>query len=51
MAKTPELESAIQIVAKAFGWHQESTHNLGLMLWVLFRYYAERAAETDWKKR
>ena len=52
MPQTRELESTIQTVAKAFGWDEETTHSLGLMLWCLFRYYARRAAaETDWRKR
>ena len=32
----------VQAVAEAFGWDKESTHDLGLMLWALFRYYAWR---------
>ena len=45
---TPQQESAASHVIKAFGWDKETTHNLGLLLWVLFRYYAQRAAaETD----
>lgn len=38
-------KSCVQSVAEAFGWDKESTHNLGLMLWALFRYYAWRHRE------
>jgi hypothetical protein len=34
---------AIYEVADSLGWDKQSTKNLGLMLWALFRYYADRA--------
>ena len=48
----PEQSNAVDIVAERLSWTRRSTHELGLMLWALFRYYAKRAAaETDWRKR
>lgn len=38
-------EQAVFRVAEAMRWDEESTYDLGLMLWALFRYYAHRAAE------
>lgn len=35
-------ERAVTVLAKAFGWEEKSTHDLGLMLWALFRYYVRR---------
>lgn len=35
-------EQAVLRVAEANGWDTYSTHDLGLMLWALFRYYARR---------
>ena len=37
---TSEQWSAVQIVAKSFGWDRMDRKSLGLMLWALFRYYA-----------
>ena len=37
-----EIKKAIENVAQAFHWNQQSDHDLGLMLWCLFRYYAMR---------
>jgi hypothetical protein len=48
----PEEYRYSKIVAKACGWDKETTRDLGLMLWCLFRYYAQRAAaEPNWRNR
>jgi hypothetical protein len=36
------MKQAIEAVATSFGWDKMSTHDLGLLLWALFRYYAGR---------
>lgn len=36
------MTSAINALAEAEGWSQRSQHDLGLLLWALFRYYARR---------
>ncbi len=40
--KPMEMKQAIEAVAISFEWNKMSTHDLGLLLWSLFRYYASR---------
>jgi hypothetical protein len=39
---TAQQSEAVVAVAKAFGWTDMETDDLGIMLWALFRYYAGR---------
>jgi hypothetical protein len=39
---TAEQKTAIQKVAVAYGWHEMTASDLGLLLWCLFRYYVMR---------
>jgi hypothetical protein len=44
---THAQKQAVLKVAEALGWTNYSLHDLGLMMWAAFRYYAIRAESKE----
>lgn len=44
---TADIRVAVVYVARSEGWNDRELHELGLLLWCLFRYYVIRLGETS----